>query len=318
MILIADGSHWKTVNFQSLINADIHGLLWKATQGGSFVDSTYARTYDAAQLHDIDFMAMHYQDADYTDQQELDNIRRVVHPSIPLVLDVEDGSGKVDRTRWLHQKLIEYGYHIPFLYLPEWYWERPDVGKPDLSGLPPLWASHYVTGTGDPRQLFKKVPITWWNGYGNNNPMLLQYTSKGVLPGQTMGDYSIFNGDRAQFQRFLNRDNFDYTTDEDVMITAPAGQDTHVDLIVAGKRKLYIGCSLGQHVDITAIVAFPETNGGTPVWLFDGHGDGQDKPATETFTIDDGRPGPVVDLPGNAVSVSIRYSSELDFAVGAV
>lgn len=79
-------------------------------------------------------------------------------------------------------------------YAPHWY-----TGGEDLSFFDWLWASEYVSGSGDPGMLYKSVPATWWAPYGGRAPLLLQFTASATIAG--IGgpcDCSAFNGTAAQ------------------------------------------------------------------------------------------------------------------------
>lgn len=235
MIIVADGSHWKTFNVASMLDANIGGVMWKATEGATFVDASYPAVHDSCKRVNLPFMAMHYQNQGSSVQAEVDNIVRNVDRYTALVLDVEKESGDIMRTRDLYSRLISLGYHVPFLYCPRWYWEQ--LGSPDLRNLPSLWASHYVPGNGDPRVLMRNVPISWWESYGGNGPMLLQFTSKGILPGTTVGDYSLFTGDQAQLRRFLDPGNFSYTSKEADIMIVPKGTNVSIPVAVPPSKQ---------------------------------------------------------------------------------
>lgn len=74
------------------------------------------------------------------------------------------------------------GAHVPLLYLPRWYWQR--MGSPDLSGLPMLWASSYVAGTGYASALYEHVTASYWTAYGNLPVAVLQFTDRATVAGQ--------------------------------------------------------------------------------------------------------------------------------------
>lgn len=79
-------------------------------------------------------------------------------------------------------------------YAPHWY-----TGGADLSFFDWLWASEYVTGTGDPGILYKAVPASWWASYGGRSPLLLQFTSSASVAGVSGPvDCSAFPGTAAQ------------------------------------------------------------------------------------------------------------------------
>lgn len=106
----------------------------------------------------------------------------------------------------------------------------------------------------------------------------------------------------------------DYTTPsittaigEDTMLLVPPGQDDHIDVVVAGYSKLYIGCSYGWTVNVAAIDFWGDT-GNDP----NGNGVGG---AVRNLTVVSNRPGPIV-VPKGASTASIRYTADHSFGVG--
>lgn len=79
-------------------------------------------------------------------------------------------------------------------YAPKWF-----TGSESLAFCDWLWASDYVSGSGDPGQLYKGVPASWWAPYGGKTPLLLQFTSAASVAGVTGPvDCSAFMGTAAQ------------------------------------------------------------------------------------------------------------------------
>lgn len=78
-------------------------------------------------------------------------------------------------------------------YCPHWY-----TGGLDLSFIDWLWASEYVSGSGDPAMLYSHVPASWWAPYGNQSPLMLQFTSQAAVAGISgLADCSAFHGSAA-------------------------------------------------------------------------------------------------------------------------
>lgn len=79
-------------------------------------------------------------------------------------------------------------------YAPHWY-----TGGEDLSFFDWLWASEYVTGSGDPGVLYRQVPASWWAPYGGLVPLMLQFTPSAAIAGISGPvDCSAFPGTAAQ------------------------------------------------------------------------------------------------------------------------
>jgi lysozyme len=78
-------------------------------------------------------------------------------------------------------------------YCPHWY-----TGGEDLSFCDWLWASEYVSGSGDPGMLYGQVPAAWWAPYGGRTPLMLQFTADASIAGVSGAvDCSAFHGDAA-------------------------------------------------------------------------------------------------------------------------
>lgn len=93
-----------------------------------------------------------------------------------------------------------FGGQVPLVYLPHWYWQR--MGSPDLSGLPGLWASSYVTGSGFASDLIESVTPRYWASYGHLPVAVLQFTDEGLVAGQSI-DVDVFPGTRDELAALL-------------------------------------------------------------------------------------------------------------------
>lgn len=92
------------------------------------------------------------------------------------------------------------GTRVPLLYLPRWYWQR--MGSPDLTGLPTLWASSYVAGTGYASVLYEAVTPSSWAAYGGLPVSVLQFTDRALVNGQRI-DADAFLGTRDDFTKLI-------------------------------------------------------------------------------------------------------------------
>ncbi|MGH3795905.1 MAG: GH25 family lysozyme [Pseudonocardiaceae bacterium] len=118
------------------------------------------------------------------------------------MLDVETGSGDIGNVRTFLGACSGYGGNVPLLYLPYWYWQQ--IGSPSLSGLPALWASHYVSGSGTAAVLYAKVANSWWAGYGGGNVEVLQFTDQAQVAGRQI-DADAYRGTRDQFASLIKQ-----------------------------------------------------------------------------------------------------------------
>jgi hypothetical protein len=109
----------------------------------------------------------------------------------------------------------ERGAHVPLLYLPRWYHER--MGSPDLSGLPMLWASSYVNGSGFAGGLYEAVKSSYWTAYGGLPVGILQFTDKARVAGQSI-DADAFFGTRDQLTDMLGTGSDEMSAEIEQMI----------------------------------------------------------------------------------------------------
>lgn len=126
---------------------------------------------------------------------------------VPGVIDAEaladDGHTPtltISMIREFHTTLLRLGAPVPFLYLPRWYWER--IGSPDLSGLPNLWASSYVTGAGFASALYELITPRSWTPYGHLPVSVLQFSDTALVAGQHI-DVNVYEGTATQFAALL-------------------------------------------------------------------------------------------------------------------
>ena len=133
---------------------------------------------------------------------------------VPGVLDWEEhgapgGGGfaapTIDQLRDLTGAVWAQGARLAFTYAPRWYSSKQ--GSPSLAGLPPLWASRYVTkpgtreqATGTWAELATLVDPAWWDGYGGKPVRLLQFTSKATIAGFVM-DADIYQGTLPELEQ---------------------------------------------------------------------------------------------------------------------
>lgn len=193
----------------------------KASEGNGFKDFRFWQHVNAARAAGLIVAAYHYQ-RDVSARSQFDLIRSVVPTSIPVIIDVEEGSGSLDITRALIKLLRDAGYSVPLLYLPRWHWQN--IGRPSLSDLPPLWGSDYRGSGAD------------WSDYGGLSVALRQYTS-------TPHDKNWFGGTREQFAALLggaSQKEDDMTPDESTALW-----ELHKVVVSGDKRDAKLNADLG-------------------------------------------------------------------------
>lgn len=120
-----------------------------------------------------------------------------------VVIDVErSASGSPTRlqtSRAAARLRKHYPGHPVGGYAPKWF-----TAGWNLKFFDWVWGSSYVNGSGDPVELAKGIPASWWDAYGSMKPEVLQYTASGHVPGvEGLVDCSLFRGTRAEFAKMV-------------------------------------------------------------------------------------------------------------------
>ena len=188
--------------------------------------------------------------------------------SVPIALDIEHNSGSSpSHWRAIRDAIESLGYRVILTYLPEWYWIQ--VGRPDLTGLPPLWSSRYVsTKSGYASVLYSGAGDRGWQGYGGLQVAVWQFTDRAEVAGQKI-DANAYRGTEHQLRALFHGDT-PHTEEEldmsavqeikdyiDARITGPVGTDVKDirqqitggrDSIPGNLHDSYPGWDLGQLV----------------------------------------------------------------------
>lgn len=181
----------------------------KSSEGGTFVDSEFRANLHEARDAGMLVAAYHYLRSNASAAAQVANVQAVVPRDVPVIPDVEANSGGVGLVREFVDLLRAVGYHVPFTYLPRWYWTQ--LGQPSLAGLPPLWSSRYPDNVvGSIADEFADVPVRYWAGYGGLDVAVLQFTSSVRIAGHVPLDANAYRGTRDQLAALLG-----YTTLEE-------------------------------------------------------------------------------------------------------
>lgn len=181
----------------------------KATEGSGFVDPEFRANLAEARAAGLLVAAYHYVRFDASAAGQVANVRRAVPRDVPVIPDVEAGSGPLSITREVIAGLRAAGYTVPLSYIPRWYWQQ--IGSPSLVGLPPLWSSRYPdNAVGSLADEWADVPARYWDGYGGLPVAVLQFTSSVRIAGHAPLDANAFRGTREQLAALLG-----YTMQED-------------------------------------------------------------------------------------------------------
>lgn len=246
--------HQGSFDVERAAREGVEFFIFKATEGSSFVDPRFAENVAKARKTGKPYAAYHYQRSGASAAAQVAHIRRVVPRDVPVIPDVEAGSGDVSLTRDLVARLRAAGYRVPLLYLPRWYWQR--IGSPSLAGLPPLWSSRYPDNIiGDIRDEYADVPAHYWDGYGGLPVRLLQFTSSARVAGRAPIDANAFKGTRAELRALFNGSpgggaaTPSRTPGEDIMpVPLPTGKHARSFQIPEGTEKIAINCPHGEMI----------------------------------------------------------------------
>jgi hypothetical protein len=186
----------------------IQFVIIKATEGSTFVDPRFGANLAEARAAGLLVAAYHYVKDGVPAQAQVANVRRAVPLDVPVIPDIENGSGPVPPIKTLVGLLQMAGYGVPLTYLPRWYWQQ--LGSPDLRGLPPLWSSRYPDNVvGTIADELADVPATYWNGYGGLDVAVLQFTSSARVAGYAPLDANAYRGTRDQLAALFGQEEDD-------------------------------------------------------------------------------------------------------------
>jgi hypothetical protein len=171
----------------------------KVSEGSYFVDATWPGYRDAARANGLLVAGYHYLrgDCDIDAQAEL----FLAHlGDAATMIDFEANSGDMD-TFWAFVAAVNArGHRVHLSYIPRWYWQQ--VGSPDLSGVPGLIQSSYVSGTGPAAELYPGDAATAWHGFGGQAVDVLQFTDAARVAGYAV-DANAFRGTVDQLRGML-------------------------------------------------------------------------------------------------------------------
>lgn len=184
-------------NYQSglRIQPGTVAVVAKATEGNYYQDLSYLSFKQQAANEGSIFSSYHYLRAGYGAEQA-QYWHSYVGAGVPVMLDVESGSGGVADILAFVTEAAALGARVWGVYFPYWYWQS--IGSPDLTPLADaglaLVSSNYSaysdTGPG-------------WASYGGMNPAVWQWTDDLSYGGQSV-DFNAFRGTTAQLAELIN------------------------------------------------------------------------------------------------------------------
>jgi hypothetical protein len=175
-----DLSHFKTVSLTGAL-----ALITKATQGLSFVDSTYASYKRDAAARGIPFAGYHWVDGSDLAGQAAH--AHAIMGDTPCMWDAEANGATVPRLVELTQRYRALGGNPRLVYLPHWWWQD-HLGSPDLRPLAALGLA--LVSSAYPASGYSETGVGW-RPYGGMTPAIWQWS-----------DAHLFNGARVDFNAF--------------------------------------------------------------------------------------------------------------------
>jgi len=115
--------------------------------------------------------------------------------------DFEANSGDIANFWSVVNAFEAAGIQVNLSYIPHWYWQ--EIGSPDISTVPGLIASDYVSGSGYASSLYPgNGNQDYWFSYGGATPAILQFTDAAVIAGLSV-DCNAFQGTIQELQTLL-------------------------------------------------------------------------------------------------------------------
>lgn len=276
-----DISHWQgSFDIERAAREGIEFFILKATEGSSFVDGRFKENLAKARKTGKVVAAYHYQRSNVSAADQVALITRTVPKDIPVIPDVEAGSGSVALTRDIVRRLQAAGYTVPLVYIPRWYWQQ--IGSPSLAGLPPLWSSRYPDNrVGDIRDEYADVPPHFWDGYGGLHVAVLQFTSSARVAGRHPIDANAFRGSIAELRALFGAKGGGggaapaspepspeqlYHRYQEATVLLPTGKNTLTVHIPQGAKRVVLNCPVGKMAARIQWVGegYPKTKGKFP------------------------------------------------------
>ncbi|ATN89762.1 lysin A [Mycobacterium phage Pound] len=190
------------------VKAEGFDFIWcKVSEGANYRDPFWPGNRDKARAAGLILAGYHYVRTGDPAAQAKTFVEHLGDKSIPAMLDFEDGSGNIEQFWAVKAEIEKLGVQVRLSYIPDWYWER--IGKPDLSKVPGLIASEYVSGTGYASVLYPGNSSNFWKAYGGRTPDVLQFTDKALVAGKSV-DANAFRGTPDKLRRLLGAGGDDF------------------------------------------------------------------------------------------------------------
>lgn len=191
-IFFPDLSHYKTPSLDGAV-----ALITKATQGTSFVDSTYGSFRADAIRRGIPFAGYHWIDTSDLGAQAANAYR--IMGNTPCMWDAEASGATVARIVDITKQYRALGGNPRLVYLPHWWWQD-HLGSPSLQPLADLGLG--LVSSAYPAAGYSETGVGW-NGYGGVTPVIWQYTDKQPFNGWNV-DFNAYKGTVDSLRTLFN------------------------------------------------------------------------------------------------------------------
>ncbi|MGV9666924.1 GH25 family lysozyme [Nocardia niigatensis] len=189
-------------------------VIAKVSEGDYYRDPSWPAFRDATLAAGRILVGYHYVRDDVDPDAQADAfVDHLGDTSIPAMLDHEQNSGDIATFRAFRDAIEARGVRAALAYLPRWYWDR--IGRPDLSGIPPLMSSDYGPGrAGFASAIYPGHADIGWQPYGGGEVAVFQFSDSGSVAGRSL-DVDAFRGTPNQLRDLLTGAEDMAFTDDD-------------------------------------------------------------------------------------------------------
>lgn len=189
------------VDIQRVKDEGFSFVFAKVSEGAGFRDFYWGRTREWCRSLGMIVAGYHYVKTDDPNRQADLFVSQLGDNSIPAMLDFEAGSGNIDNFWAVLNAIQARGVHVALSYIPRWYWSQ--IGAPDISGVPGLIQSSYVSAGGTAASaLYPGDGTFYWSGFGGRSVDILQFTDRAIVAGQSL-DANAYAGTPDQLRALL-------------------------------------------------------------------------------------------------------------------
>jgi hypothetical protein len=182
----------------------IENFTWieaKVSQGSSYRDPDWERIKQFGASTGTAVIGYHYVDNSDPAAQAQTWLANDGGPNAMLDFENEPDLTYIDQFWAVFNAFKDAGVTVRLSYIPHWYWQN--IGAPDISTVPGLIASNYVTGTGYASSIYPGDNSNRWFSYGGATPQILQFSSQAIVANLQACDVNAFRGTPDQLYELL-------------------------------------------------------------------------------------------------------------------